>query len=121
MRKAYLQLHGAVLLAGFTGILGRLITLNELMIVCYRLLFTAITMWVIFSWRKAIRPIPISLQLKIVLAAVFAATHWLTFYGSIKYANVSIASLLISTTETPLHHLPSPVTPACTDTSSNLN
>jgi len=91
MRKAYLQLHGAVLLAGFTGILGRLITLNELMIVCYRLLFTAITMWVIFSWRKAIRSIPISLQLKIVLAAVFAATHWLTFYGSIKYANVSIA------------------------------
>lgn len=91
MRKAYLQLHGAVLLAGFTGILGRLITLNELMIVCYRLLFTAITMWVIFSWRKAIRPIPNSLQLKIVLAAVFAATHWLTFYGSIKYANVSIA------------------------------
>ena len=91
MRKAYLQLHGAVLLAGLTGILGRLITLNELMIVCYRLLLTAITMWVIFSWRKAIHSIAGSIQLKILLAAVFAATHWLTFYGSIKYSNVSIA------------------------------
>lgn len=91
MRKAYLQLHGAVLLAGLTGILGRLITLNELMIVCYRLLLTAITMWVIFSWRKAIHSLAGSTQLKILLAAVFAATHWLTFYGSIKYSNVSIA------------------------------
>lgn len=91
MRKAYLQLHGAVLLAGLTGILGRLITLNELMIVCYRLLFTAVTMWAVFSWRKAIHQVPRSLQFKIFLAAIFAATHWLTFYGAIKYANVSIA------------------------------
>ena len=91
MRKAYLQLHGAVLLAGLTGILGRLITLNELMIVCYRLLFTAVTMWAVFSWRKAIHQVPRPIQFKIFLAAIFAATHWLTFYGAIKYANVSIA------------------------------
>jgi len=91
MRKAYLQLHGAVLLAGMTGILGRLITLNELMLVCYRLLFTAITMWVIFNWRKAIQPISGSTQAKILLAAVFAASHWITFYGAIKYSTVSIA------------------------------
>jgi len=65
MRKAYLQLHGAVLLAGLTGILGRLITLNELMIVCYRLLFTAVTMWAVFSWRKAIHQVPRPIQFKI--------------------------------------------------------
>lgn len=91
MRKAYLQLHGAVLLAGMTGILGRLITLNELMLVCYRLLLTAITMWVIFSWRKAIHSISGSIRAKIIMAAVFAAIHWITFYGAIKYSNVSIA------------------------------
>jgi len=91
MRKAYLQLHGAVLLAGLTGILGRLITLNELMIVCYRLLFTAITMWIIFSWRKSIHAISGATQAKIIMGAVFAASHWVTFYGAIKYANVSIA------------------------------
>jgi len=28
MKKAFLQLHFAVFLAGFTGVLGRLITLN---------------------------------------------------------------------------------------------
>ncbi|NDE78535.1 MAG: EamA family transporter, partial [Chitinophagaceae bacterium] len=87
MRKAFYQLHGAVLLAGFTGILGRLITLNELMIVFYRLLITALTMFLLFSWKKAIEKTTSKLKLQILLAAIFAASHWLTFYGAIKYAN----------------------------------
>jgi drug/metabolite transporter (DMT)-like permease len=91
MRKAFYQLHGAVLLAGFTGILGRLITLNELMIVFYRLLITAITMFFLFSLKKAIEETSFKQKLQILIAAIFAATHWLTFYGAIKYANVSIA------------------------------
>lgn len=97
MRKAYYHLHLAVFLAGFTGILGRLITLDEVMIVFYRLLITAITMWLLFSWKKAIQWIPPSLQLKIIGVGVIAATHWLTFYASIKYANVSIALVCFST------------------------
>ncbi len=91
MRKAFYQLHGAVLLAGFTGILGRLITLNEVMIVFYRLLFTAVTMVIIFNWQGVVRPIISKIKFRIALSAVFAASHWITFYGAIKYANVSIA------------------------------
>ena len=64
MKKAFLQLHIAVFLAGFTGILGRLITLNEGMIVWYRLLFTAITMWLLFGWLKRIQKIPVNDILK---------------------------------------------------------
>lgn len=97
MKKAYYQLHLAVLLAGFTGILGRLITLNEVMIVVYRLLITAVTMWLLFSYRKSIIPIPRGLRLKILLVGIIAASHWLSFYGSIKYANVSIALVCFST------------------------
>jgi len=91
MRKAYSQLHIAVLLAGFTGILGRLITLNELMIVFYRLLLTVLSMWVLFSWRKKIQRLPASLIAKIMAVGCIAGLHWLTFYAAIKYANVSIA------------------------------
>lgn len=91
MRKAFYQLHGAVLLAGFTGILGRLITLNEVMIVFYRLLLTAVTMVIIFNWKGVVRPIISKIKFRIALSAVFAASHWITFYGAIKYANVSIA------------------------------
>jgi drug/metabolite transporter (DMT)-like permease len=97
MKKAYYQLHLAVLLAGFTGILGRLITLDEVMIVFYRLLITAITMWLLFSWRKTILSIPKSLQLKIIGVGVIAAAHWITFYGAIKFSNVSIALVCFST------------------------
>jgi drug/metabolite transporter (DMT)-like permease len=96
MKKAFLQLHIAVFLAGFTGILGRLISLNEGMIVWYRLLFTAVTMWILFSVFKKIHKIPLVDILKISGVGFIAAMHWVTFYGSIKYANVSVALVCFS-------------------------
>lgn len=96
MKKAFLQLHAAVFLAGFTGILGRLITLNEGMIVWYRLLLTAVTMWVLFGLMKKLQRIPLIDILKISAVGFVAAMHWVTFYGSIKYANVSVALVCFS-------------------------
>ena len=96
MKKAFLQLHAAVFLAGFTGMLGRLISLNEGLIVWYRLLFTSITMWVLFSLRKKIQRISLTDILKITGVGLIAALHWVTFYGAIKYANVSVALVCFS-------------------------
>lgn len=96
MKKAFLQLHLAVFLAGFTGILGRLITLNEGLIVWYRLLFTAVTMWVLFGLMKKCKKIAVKDILKICGVGFIAAMHWVTFYGSIKYANVSVALVCFS-------------------------
>lgn len=96
MRKAFLQLHGAVLLAGFTGILGRLITLNEGLLVWYRLLFTSLTLWVLFFLRKQLKRTSYREILKITGVGAIAALHWVTFYGSIKYANVSVALVTFS-------------------------
>ncbi|MDF2191775.1 DMT family transporter [Paraflavitalea sp. CAU 1676] len=96
MRKALLQLHGAVLLAGFTGILGRLITLNEGLLVWYRLLFTAVTLWLLFFLQKKLQRIPFQQIMKITGVGAIAALHWVTFYGSIKYANVSVALVTFS-------------------------
>lgn len=96
MKKAFLQLHLAVLLAGFTGILGRLITFNEGMIVWYRLLFTAVTMWLLFGLQKKISRLPTADILKITGVGFIAAMHWVTFYGSIKYSNVSVALVCFS-------------------------
>ncbi|MBK5271587.1 MAG: DMT family transporter [Bacteroidia bacterium] len=96
MKKAFFQLHIAVFLAGFTGILGRLISLNEGMLVWYRLLFTAATMWLIFGLMKKIKKIVFPDILKISGVGIIATIHWLTFYGSIKYANVSVALVCFS-------------------------
>lgn len=96
MRKAFFQLHIAVFLAGFTGILGRLITLNEGMIVWYRMSITAITMWILFGLMKRIKKIPMIDVIKISSVGFIAALHWITFYGSIKYGNVSVALVCFS-------------------------
>jgi len=96
LRKAFLQLHAAVLLAGFTGILGRLITLNEGLLVWYRLLFSALTLWILFFLTKKIRRISLKDCLQIFGVGLIAALHWVTFYGSIKYSNVSVALVCFS-------------------------
>jgi drug/metabolite transporter (DMT)-like permease len=96
MKKAFLQLHIAVFLAGFTGVLGRLITLNEGMLVWYRLLFTAVTMWILFGLMKRLQKISITDIFKITGVGFIAAVHWVTFYGSIKYSNISVALVCFS-------------------------
>ena len=97
MKKAFLQLHIAVFIAGFTGILGRLLdNFNEGMIVWYRLLFTAITMWVLYSFLHKIQRLPLKEVMKLCGVGLIATLHWVTFYGSIKYSNVSVCLVCFS-------------------------
>ncbi len=96
MKKAFLQLHIAVFLAGFTGILGRLITLNEGLLVWYRLLITSATMWVLFTLTGKLQRVPGRDILKLAGIGLLSALHWVSFYGAIKYANVSVALVCFS-------------------------
>ena len=98
MKKAFLQLHFAVFLAGFTGVLGRLITLNEGWLVWYRLLISSVTMWIIFSLAKKLQRVSIKDILKLSGIGFLSALHWVSFYGSIKYANISVALVCFSAT-----------------------
>ncbi|MBD0332202.1 MAG: EamA family transporter, partial [Chitinophagaceae bacterium] len=96
MKKALLQLHIAVFLAGFTGILGRLITLNEGLLVWYRLAISSVTMWILFSATKKLQRLKMIDVIKLAAIGFVAALHWVTFYGSVKYANVSVALVCFS-------------------------
>jgi len=96
MRKAFLQLHLAVFLAGFTGVLGRIITLNEAVLVWWRLLITASTMWLLFLPARRVRKISARDHGLIFLVGIIAALHWVSFYGAIKYANISVALVCFS-------------------------
>ena len=96
MKKAFLYLHISVFLAGFTGPLGRLIHLNEGLLVWYRLLITSVTMWILFAAMGKLQRISFKDILKLTGVGFLAAIHWLTFYGSIKYANVSVALVCFS-------------------------
>ena len=96
MRKAFFQLHLAVFLAGFTAILGKLIGLNEILLVCYRLLITVITLAFLLKIKKQLILLPFKEAIKIFSVGLIIAIHWVTFYGSVKYGNVSIAVVCIS-------------------------
>lgn len=96
MKKAFLSLHIAIFLAGFTGIMGRLITLNEGLLVWWRLLITSCTMAVIFLVSGRLQKVSLSLHLRILGTGAIVALHWVFFYASIKYANVSVGLVCFS-------------------------
>jgi drug/metabolite transporter (DMT)-like permease len=97
MKKAFIQLHIAVFLAGFTGVLGRLITLSESVLVWYRMLIACVVLWImfLFSGRK---PSPSTSKsfLQASLVGIILAIHWVTFYAGIKISNVSTALVCLS-------------------------
>lgn len=97
MKKALLQMHLAVLLWGFTGVLGRAITLDAPVLVWYRMLLTALFMAVILFYRKQWVTIAKKDFKQLVLVGCLMAIHWVAFYGSIKLANASIALVCLST------------------------
>ena len=91
MKNAYFKLHVAVFLFGFTAILGKLITLSEGVLVWYRMMFTAISMGLILWLGKKMKKLPLKDILHISFIGWIVSLHWVTFYGAIKYSNVSIA------------------------------
>lgn len=91
MKKAFIQLHVAVFLAGFTAILGKLITLHEGMLVWYRMLITAVTLMGLLYFRKELQKLSLKNTFKLFGVGAIVAIHWVTFYGSIKYSNVSVS------------------------------
>lgn len=96
MKAALIKLHIAVFLWGFTGVLGRLITLNEGWLVWYRILFTLLMLGVWFIASKKLQ-LPTAKQLfQLAGIGTIIAIHWVFFYASIKYSNVSIALVCLS-------------------------
>jgi drug/metabolite transporter (DMT)-like permease len=53
-------------------------------------------MWIIFSITKKLKRIPFSDIWKLTGIGFLAALHWVTFYGSIKSSNVSVALVCFS-------------------------
>lgn len=89
--KARWQLHFCVLLWAFTAILGKLISLNAVLLVWWRLLIVVTCLFVLPRvWRALLRT-PRRLVAIFAGIGVLVTLHWLTFYGAIKLANASVA------------------------------
>jgi drug/metabolite transporter (DMT)-like permease len=83
---------------GFYGYFGEIITLNEGWLVWWRRFITAVILWILFFVGKKIEKVSTRNFIKIVSIGTVLSLHWLLFYGSIKYANVSIALTCLATT-----------------------
>jgi drug/metabolite transporter (DMT)-like permease len=97
MKSTLIKLHTAVFLWGFTGVLGKLILLNEGLLVWYRIFITLATLLVVFQFTKSLQKISNQRIKKLLFIGCIIAFHWVFFYGSIKYSNVSIALVCVST------------------------
>jgi len=105
MKKDYFLLHLSVFIAGFTGVLGRLITLDSAILVWWRMAAAALIMWVflkISTWVKG-DACNASLQrykfrdiLQMGGVGMLLCLHWVFFYASIKASNVSIGVVCFS-------------------------
>lgn len=95
-RRALLQVHVCVLLWSFTAILGKLITLPTAQLVAWRLLLVVAMLALVPRVWRAIRAFPAALRWRLAGIGVIVALHWLAFYGSIKLANASVATICLA-------------------------
>lgn len=98
MKRAYLELHIAVILLGFTAILGKLITIEAVPLVWWRVLITAGSLLVFTSVRRGFKEVSWRLKVRYFATGGLLAIHWILFFLSIKLANVSVALVAFSTT-----------------------
>lgn len=95
--KSYLHLHLIVFIWGFTAILGRLITLDALPLVWFRMLFAVAFILVYIKYYRIPTKIPKKAILRFLVAGLIIALHWFTFFRAIKVSNVSITLACLST------------------------
>ena len=92
-KDAFVRLHLAVLIAGGTGLFGRLISIGELPLVCLRVILAALMLACIMGLRHRLHRLPRRDLLRIMGCGVILSVHWVFYYGSIKAANVSIGAV----------------------------
>lgn len=90
--KALLQIHGCVVIWGFTAILGKLITLPALALVWWRMLLVVAALALVPAFWRGLRRIDLRTAAIFAGIGVVVALHWVTFYGAIKLSNASVAA-----------------------------
>src|SRR6058998_902494 len=91
-------MHFCVVLWGFTAILGKAITLAALPLVWWRMTIVTAALLVMRRFWSGLVKMPPRLIATYVGIGLIVAVHWLTFYGSIKLANASVAVICMALT-----------------------
>ncbi|MBN8678118.1 MAG: EamA family transporter [Chitinophagales bacterium] len=95
--RSYLYLHFCVLIWGFTAILGKLITLQAVPLVWWRVVLCCAALIVLIP-RAQFRGLGDRVYAQMFGIGVLVGLHWLCFYGAIKLSNASVAVATMATT-----------------------
>ena len=101
MKKDYFLLHLSVFIAGFTGVLGRLITLDSAILVWWRMAAAALLMFLYLRFTEthghaSLQWYKFRDTLQMGGVGMLLCLHWVFFYASIKASNVSIGVVCFS-------------------------
>ncbi len=89
-------LHVTVLIWGFTGVLGELITISALPLVWYRVTIAALSLLVYFRCIK--QPLQVSKKdlMRFLGVGLIVGLHWVLFFHAIKVSTVSVTLVTLS-------------------------
>jgi len=94
--KNLILMHFVVLIFGFTGILGKLITIEAVPLVFWRTAIGAVTIFLWLKLRNQVTKKSWATIAKLGGVGILIAIHWVTFFASIKASNVSIALTMLA-------------------------
>lgn len=98
INKNVLILHVTVLIWGFTGVLGSLISISASHLVWYRVIIAALSLFVYFLFAgKSMRVTPQHL-FQFLAVGGLVGLHWVLFFHSIKISTVSVTLVTLSST-----------------------
>ncbi len=97
--KNLFKLHLVVFIYGFTAILGKLITLDAIQLVWYRMLIAFLALGVLLQMRGRKLSVDRKTLVQLIGIGFVVAFHWITFFHAIKISTISVAlGCLASTT-----------------------
>jgi drug/metabolite transporter (DMT)-like permease len=95
----HILLHLIILMWGFTGILGKIISLDPLPIVWYRVLIAVVSLGLILPLlKRSLKLNSLREFLFLAFVGIVVALHWVTFYMAIDLSTASLGILCLSTT-----------------------
>jgi drug/metabolite transporter (DMT)-like permease len=93
----YLHLHFIVFIWGFTAVLGKLISIDALPLVWFRLLLATLILFIYLVILKTNFKANFKDYFRFLIGGSIIGLHWLTFFYAIKISNVSITLAALAT------------------------
>ncbi|MBG6234543.1 drug/metabolite transporter (DMT)-like permease [Pedobacter sp. CAN_A7] len=89
-------LHATVVIWGFTGILGALISIDAVQMVWYRVLIATASLFLYFIFTKTSLKVTRKQFLQYFFTGSIVALHWVLFFHAIKVSTVSVTLVCLS-------------------------